>query len=111
MENKINNVDTNLQIYKIQLSPLKKKLQDVKDITADNIEKVLIRGDKLEKLVNNTENLNNNSRTFNRTARRFRYKMIYKRARCYILSIILGSFIIYLFAFLICGKVNLKNCN
>lgn len=97
--------------YHIQLSPIKKKLQDVKDITIDNIDKVLTRGEKIEKLVENTEKLNNKSIRFYKTSRKLKKNMFYKRMRCLCLISACFIFFIYMLAFSICGNANLHNCH
>lgn len=104
-------VEINSQDYQIQLSPIREKLQNIKDLTANNIEKVLVRGEKLDRLVNTSEKLNENSNLFYKSSRKLKNILCYKRLRCYILSSCMFGLLIYLLSWGICGKTNLHNCN
>uniref|UniRef100_M4DEA2 Vesicle-associated membrane protein 727 n=1 Tax=Brassica campestris TaxID=3711 RepID=M4DEA2_BRACM len=58
-----------------KLSKLKAQINDVKGIMMDNIEKVLDRGEKIELLVDKTENLQFQADSFQRQGRQLRRKM------------------------------------
>lgn len=58
-----------------KLSKLKAQITEVKGIMMDNIEKVLDRGEKIELLVDKTENLQFQADTFQRQGRQLRRKM------------------------------------
>ncbi|KAL0866463.1 hypothetical protein Bca101_045581 [Brassica carinata] len=58
-----------------KLSKLKAQITDVKGIMMDNIEKVLDRGEKIELLVDKSENLQFQADSFQRQRRQLRRKM------------------------------------
>uniref|UniRef100_A0A1D1YQG5 Vesicle-associated membrane protein 727 n=1 Tax=Anthurium amnicola TaxID=1678845 RepID=A0A1D1YQG5_9ARAE len=58
-----------------RLSKLKAQIAEVKGITMDNIEKVLDRGEKIELLVDKTENLQFQADNFQRQGRQLRRQM------------------------------------
>lgn len=58
-----------------KLSKLKSQITEVKGIMMDNIEKVLDRGEKIELLVDKTENLQFQADSFQRQGRELRRKM------------------------------------
>ncbi|KAK9061360.1 hypothetical protein SSX86_018541 [Deinandra increscens subsp. villosa] len=58
-----------------KLSKLKAQITEVKGIMMDNIEKVLDRGEKIELLVDKTENLQFQADSFHRQGRQLRRKM------------------------------------
>ncbi|KAL0302356.1 UNVERIFIED_CONTAM: Vesicle-associated membrane protein [Sesamum angustifolium] len=58
-----------------KLSKLKAQITEVKGIMMDNIEKVLDRGEKIELLVDKTENLQFQADSFQRQGRQLRRKM------------------------------------
>ncbi|CAI9091375.1 OLC1v1026397C1 [Oldenlandia corymbosa var. corymbosa] len=58
-----------------KLSKIKAQLSEVKGVMMDNIEKVLDRGEKIELLVDKTENLQFQADTFQRQGRQLRRKM------------------------------------
>ncbi|XP_047316188.1 vesicle-associated membrane protein 727 [Impatiens glandulifera] len=58
-----------------KLSKLKSQITEVKGIMMDNIEKVLDRGEKIELLVDKTENLQFQADSFQRQGRQLRRKM------------------------------------
>ncbi|KAJ6811104.1 vesicle-associated membrane protein 727-like [Iris pallida] len=58
-----------------KLSKLKTQIMEVKGIMMDNIEKVLDRGEKIELLVDKTENLQFQADSFQRQGRQLRRKM------------------------------------
>ncbi|XP_027160295.1 vesicle-associated membrane protein 727 [Coffea eugenioides] len=58
-----------------KLSKLKTQITEVKGIMMDNIEKVLDRGEKIELLVDKSENLQFQADTFQRQGRQLRRKM------------------------------------
>ncbi|PIA28226.1 hypothetical protein AQUCO_07200106v1 [Aquilegia coerulea] len=58
-----------------KLSKLKAQITEVKGIMIDNIEKVLDRGEKIELLVDKTENLQFQADSFQRQGRQLRRKM------------------------------------
>ncbi|KAK7412791.1 hypothetical protein VNO78_04416 [Psophocarpus tetragonolobus] len=58
-----------------KLAKVKAQVSQVKDVMMENIEKVLDRGDKIELLVDKTENLHNQAQDFRSSGTRIRRRM------------------------------------
>ncbi|KAF5199732.1 Vesicle-associated membrane protein [Thalictrum thalictroides] len=74
-----------------KLSKLKAQITEVKGIMIDNIEKVLDRGEKIELLVDKTENLQFQADSFQRQGRQLRRKMWLENLR---MKLIVGGVVL-----------------
>ncbi|XP_055831053.1 vesicle-associated membrane protein 727 [Solanum dulcamara] len=86
-----------------KLSKLKAQITEVKGIMMDNIEKVLDRGEKIELLVDKTENLQFQADSFQRQGRQLRRKMWFQNLQMKLMvggAILIFIIIVWLFA---CG--------
>ncbi|XP_016457065.2 vesicle-associated membrane protein 727 [Nicotiana tabacum] len=86
-----------------KLSKLKAQITEVKGIMMDNIEKVLDRGEKIELLVDKTENLQFQADSFQRQGRQLRRKMWFQNLQMKLMvggAILVFIIIVWLFA---CG--------
>lgn len=86
-----------------KLSKLKAQITEVKGIMMDNIEKVLDRGEKIELLVDKTENLQFQADSFQRQGRQLRRKMWFQNLQMKLMvggAILTFIIIVWLFA---CG--------
>ncbi|TMW85403.1 hypothetical protein EJD97_023219 [Solanum chilense] len=86
-----------------KLSKLKAQITEVKGIMMDNIEKVLDRGEKIELLVDKTENLQFQADSFQRQGRQLRRKMWFQNLQMKLMvggAIVIFIIIVWLFA---CG--------
>ncbi|XP_044460839.1 vesicle-associated membrane protein 727-like [Mangifera indica] len=86
-----------------KLSKLKAQITEVKGIMMDNIEKVLDRGERIELLVDKTENLQFQADSFQRHGRQLRRKMWLQNLR---MKLMLGGGILILILilwFIACG--------
>ncbi|XP_042870453.1 vesicle-associated membrane protein 7-like [Penaeus japonicus] len=91
------------------ISRLQGEVSDVKDILVKNIESLASRGERLELLINKTENLNTSAVTFKTTSRTLARSLWWKNVRI-ILFIILGiGASIYIIGAMICGLA-WQNC-
>lgn len=82
-----------------KVASVQKKVDEVKGIMTENIEKVLARGEKLELLTDKTENLMNEADRFQRTGRTLRRKMWWQNCKMKIVvafAVILLAVIIFL---------------
>jgi vesicle-associated membrane protein 7 len=89
---------------------LNAQLDQVKQITIENIEKVIDRGERIDMLVEGTERLQQSSHHFHRQSRSLARSMLYRKYRCYAIIIVLIVLGIYVLAWMICGNGTLKNC-
>ncbi len=60
---------------------MQKKVNDVKDVMMENIEKVLERGEKIELLVDKTDQLQNQAEQFQRKGKQLRRAMWWQNCR------------------------------
>ncbi|KAG2488537.1 hypothetical protein HYH03_012856 [Edaphochlamys debaryana] len=82
-----------------KVASVQKKVDEVKGIMTENIEKVLARGEKLELLTDKTENLMNEADRFQRTGRTLRRKMWWQNCKMKIVvafAVILLAVVIFL---------------
>ena len=71
---------TNYELQNIE--PIKQQLEEVKQITVNNIEKVLERGEKIDLLVDSSTKLQQSSVQFHKSSRNLKNSMCYKKVKC-----------------------------
>jgi len=89
---------------------LRKDLSDVKDIMVSNIDKIIDRGQKIDILVDKTENLTAESVTFKKKAVELKRVMWWKNAKLMVLVVVVVIIIIYVIIAIACGGPALPNC-
>jgi len=83
-----------------KITKVKGEIEDAKNVMVQNIEKVLARGEKIEVLVDKTEDLNQQSQSFRKKSTQLKRKMWWKNAKlCCLLITIVAAII----AAVICG--------
>jgi len=83
-----------------KITKVKGEIEDAKNVMVQNIEKVLARGEKIEVLVDKTEDLNQQSQSFKKKSTQLKRKMWWKNAKlCCLLITIVAAII----AAVICG--------
>jgi len=93
-----------------KISRVHGQIDELKDIMIKNIDSLRDRGEKLELLVNKTENLSNNSVAFRKTSRNLARQMFWRKVRVYIAVALVLVFILYVIISLSCGGLDWKNC-
>lgn len=86
------------------------QIDELKDIMVKNIENVTARGERVELLVNKTENLRNTSVTFNNTSRNLARAMFWKNIKLYVLVGTIILFIVYVIISMACGGLAWQSC-
>lgn len=86
-----------------QFAQIHHKLDDVKNVMVQNIEMVLERGEKLELLVDKTDQLNATAFTFEKSSRKLKEAMFWKKVKIYMLAISLLAFIVFVITWVACG--------
>ncbi|EIE19250.1 R-SNARE protein, VAMP72-family [Coccomyxa subellipsoidea C-169] len=84
-----------------KIASVQKKVDEVKNIMVDNIEKVLERGEKIELLVDKTDNLRFQADRFHKTGRQLRSKMWWQNMKMKLIIaavVVVLAFIIFLMA-------------
>lgn len=93
-----------------QLRKVKGEIEDVKQVMVTNIDKVLQRGDKIDILVNKTEDLNQQAFKFKKSSTSLRRSMAWKNMKMRLMMFLVVVGVIYFFATLICGGFALAEC-
>lgn len=95
-----------------KITKIKADIDQVKDVMIDNIDKMIERGEKIESLVDKTDNLATESQTFEAQARDLRYKMLKKRILIMIIIGIVLLVIAFIIMLIVCsqGGINFKKC-
>ncbi|EDV38100.1 uncharacterized protein Dana_GF11075 [Drosophila ananassae] len=86
------------------------QIEELKDIMIKNIDSLRDRGEKLELLVNKTENLSNNSVAFRKASRNLARQMFWKNIRIYVVVGLVITFIIYVIVSMACGGLLWQSC-
>lgn len=86
------------------------ELDELKDIMVKNIDSVANRGERLELLVDKTENLGASSVMFRKTSRNLARSMLLKNIKITIIIVVVIIIILYFIVSAACGGLNWKNC-
>jgi len=86
--------------YKIE--EIKEQLSDTKGVMLQNIDHILDRGDKIELLIDKTEDMNDQSKQFSRKSRTLRRKMWLKNMKTKLLITLIILFLIYILLSMAC---------
>uniref|UniRef100_A0A1A9W6F0 Vesicle-associated membrane protein 7 n=1 Tax=Glossina brevipalpis TaxID=37001 RepID=A0A1A9W6F0_9MUSC len=92
------------------ISKVHGQIDELKDIMVKNIDNLRDRGEKLELLVNKTENLSNNAVAFRKASRNLARQMFWKNIRLYVVLGLIVIFIIYVITSMICGGLAWQGC-
>jgi len=91
------------------LTDAQNELNQVKDIMVHNVEQILSRGERIELLVDKTDNFAQQAVAFRRGARAQRRRMWWRNQRILWLSILVGLLVLYLIVAGFCG-LGLNHC-
>lgn len=83
------------------VSKLRSQVDEVKEVMTQNIERVLERGDRLDDLVDKTEDLENSAATFQKTSRKIRKKYFWRNMKMKILIVVVVTVIIVVIVMII----------
>jgi len=93
-----------------ELANAQQNLAQVKDIMVQNVEQILNRGERIELLVDKTDNMASQATAFRRGARTVRRQMWWKNTRILALSVVVGIFILWILVAQFCGA-GLNHCS
>lgn len=93
-----------------RLSRVHGELDELKDIMVKNIDNIAMRGEKLELLVNKTENLTASSVTFRKTSRNLARSLFWKNIKIYVIVGAILLVIVYVIVSLSCGGLAWPKC-
>jgi vesicle-associated membrane protein 7 len=92
------------------IGAVKNQIDQVKENMVQNISSLLERGERLELLVERTDNLNQQAFRFESSSRNMRKAMAWKKMRCYITVGVAAAFILFVFSASLCGGVDFRHC-
>ncbi|KAK1131081.1 hypothetical protein K0M31_017378 [Melipona bicolor] len=85
-------------------------LDELKDIMSKSIDNVAMRGERLELLVNKTENLSTNSVTFRKTSRNLARSLFWKNVKIYVIVGLILIVVVYVIVSMSCGGLAWPKC-
>jgi len=92
------------------IGAVKSQIEEVKNNMIENIESVLERGEKIELLVDKTDNLLTSSFQFESSSRNLRRAMYWKKMRCYIGMGVAVAFLLFIASASMCGGLTFSHC-
>jgi vesicle-associated membrane protein 7 len=93
-----------------KISKVKGEIDEVKSVMVTNIEQVLARGEKIELLVDKTENLNQQAFKFKRQSRDLKNSMWWKNVKLMIIIFVIVVLVLYFIIAMACGTPDLSKC-
>ncbi|KAG1853308.1 synaptobrevin-domain-containing protein [Suillus tomentosus] len=79
------------------------ELNQVKDIMVQNVEQILSRGERIELLIDKTDNMATQATAFRRGARTVRRQMWWKNSKILALSVLVALLLLYIIVAQFCG--------
>lgn len=93
-----------------RINRLRGEMSQVRTVMIENIDKVLERGDRLELLVDKTNNMQGNTLRFRRQARRFRNTVWWRNVKLMVALVFLLLVVIYVVVAFVCHGPTLPSC-
>jgi len=93
-----------------RINQVQGEIAAVKDVMVHNIEKVLERGERMELLVDKTDNLNQQSSQFKKKSTQLKRAMWWKNTKLMILLIFIVLIILFFIIWIACGIPAFQNC-
>ncbi|TDL20302.1 vesicle-associated membrane protein [Rickenella mellea] len=92
-----------------ELERAKGELSQVKDIMVQNVEQILSRGERLELIVDKTDNMAHQATAFRRGARSVRRQQFWRNQKILLLSALVGLILVWIIMAQFCGA-GLNQC-
>lgn len=86
------------------------EIDDLKQIMVKNIDSLTSRGERIELLVDKTEDLTNQSTQFQRQSRELRRAMFWKNIKMYLMIGAIGFAIFWVILSISCGGISIPKC-
>ena len=93
----------------IQLTRISERLDEVKGTVVETIDNIMERGEKLEVLVEKTDNLDSTAFEFHRSARKLRRQMLCKKIKLYSAGLASITVFCWFLSSMVCG-FDYQNC-
>merc|ERR1712224_431765 len=91
------------------IGTVKSQIDEVKDVMVQNIERVLERGEKIELLVDRTDQLNQQAFRFESSSRSLRRHLYWRQMRCRVIIALVVLVVLYFSSVSVCG-FNYSHC-
>merc|ERR1712224_858764 len=91
------------------IGTVKSQIDEVKDVMVQNIERVLERGEKIELLVDRTDQLNQQAFRFESSSRSLRRHLYWRQMRCRAIIALVVLVVLYFSSVSVCG-FNFSHC-
>jgi len=85
------------------IASVKSKIDETREVMVDNIDRILERGEKIELLVDKTENMQQQAFKFERSAKSLKRAMCCKRCKIYAFLAFLALVVSFFAAAMACG--------
>ena len=92
------------------ITAVQARIDSVKDIMVDNIDRVLERGEKIELLVDKTDRLNQQAFKFEKTSRNLKNDLYWRAVRNRCIAFTVVCLIIFFIIVIVCG-IDFKGCS
>jgi len=93
-----------------KINRVKGQIDEVKNIMVTNIERVLERGERIELLVDKTDQLNQSALNFKKKSTQLKQSMWWKNAKLTIIIIAILIFVVYVIIAISCGGIFFQGC-
>jgi len=93
-----------------KVTQVQDQVDELKGIMVENIDQITARGERLELLINRTDNLQANAVTFKRTSRNLERSMCMKNAKLSIIIAVVAVIIVYFIVSACCGGLGWSKC-
>lgn len=93
-----------------RITKVRGEIDEVKSVMVHNIEKVLERGERIELLVDKTENLNQNAFKFKKASTQLKRSMWWKNIKIMIILIVVIIVVVYFIAAIACKGLLFQKC-
>jgi vesicle-associated membrane protein 7 len=94
-----------------KLTKVKGQIQEVRDIMIDNIEKVLDRGEKIDLLVDRTQDLSESAQHFRYKSKKLKNTMWWRNVKLIAILIFILLAILFVIVWFICGVPTFYRCH
>jgi len=93
-----------------RITKVRGEIDEVKSVMVHNIEKVLERGERIELLVDKTENLNQNAFKFKKASTQLKHSMWWKNIKILVILIVVIVVLVYFITAMACKGLLFQNC-
>jgi len=93
-----------------KITALQIEIETAKNIVTENIEKLIERGEKIDILVEKTQQLSEESFQFQKKSKELKWKLWFRNIKLWICICIIVCVVIFVIVWLACGFPNFKNC-